>query len=266
MRNLPISALTVLIIVLLSHCGPRKKTVSQRETLTKEEAKPVIELTPMPESPKYLDAMLELNAPLDQAELNPGTISFDFEVTNYRLATQTEGAISKNIANSKKGQHIHLILNNDPYSAHYEPVFEKELESGHYVALAFLSRSYHESVKNPSAYVLKQFHVGEKDENDLMDLDASHIFYSRPKGKYAGIDTMSILLDFYLVNTELSEGGNTVIATVNGEEFVIDTWQPYLIEGMSLGKNTVKLELLNSTGALIPSPFNPVERTIILEK
>ena len=73
--------------------------------------------------------------------------NFGFEVTNYELGVQTEDATTRGIANSGKGQHIHFILNNGPYSAHYESVFSKSLNVGNYVMLAFLSRSYHESIK-----------------------------------------------------------------------------------------------------------------------
>ena len=65
------------------------------------------------------------------------------------------------------------------------------------IILAFLSRSYHESVKNKNAYVLMQ--IGEK-----YNLDKEYIFYSKP-GNYSGSSSEKILLDFYLVNTEISE-------------------------------------------------------------
>ena len=91
------------------------------------------------------------------------------------------------------------------------------------------------------------------------------MFYSRPKGVYKGADTKKLLLDFYLVNTEISTQGNKVRATINDSEFIIDEWSPYYIEGLSLGEVTIKLELLNSNGELIKSPFNPVIRKVMLE-
>ena len=91
------------------------------------------------------------------------------------------------------------------------------------------------------------------------------MFYSRPKGVYEGNDTKKLLLDFYLVNTEISAGGNKVRATINDSEFMIDEWVPYYIEGLSTGEVTIKLELLNSNGKLINSPFNPVVRLVTLK-
>jgi hypothetical protein len=171
----------------------------------------------------------------------------------------------KQCANSAKGQHIHLILNNEPYIALYETNHEEELEEGNYVALSFLSRSYHESLKHPSAYVLRQFTVGDAEAEEV-DLTAEHMFYSRPKGEYTGADTENVMLDFYLVNTELAADGNKVRATVNGEEFMIDNWQPYVLNGLPMGENTIQLELLDNDGNVIPGPFNTVERTITLSE
>ena len=91
------------------------------------------------------------------------------------------------------------------------------------------------------------------------------MFYSRPKGTYEGVDTKKLLLDFYLINTEISPEGNKVRATINGEEFILDDWVPYYIEGLPLGEVIIKLELLDSTGDLIKTPFNPVERKVILK-
>mgnify|MGYP001161314968 FL=1 len=185
--------------------------------------------------------------------------TFSFDIDNYELGVQTSNEFDYKLANSDKGQHIHFIEDNGPYSAHYSKTFSKDIEDGT-VVLAFLSRSYHESVKNPNAFILAQ--VGE---NQNMDLSNEFLFYSRPKGTYKGEDTKRILLDFYLVNTKISANGNKVKATIQDSEFIIDEWAPYYIEGLPKGEISIKLELINSNGDLIDSPFNPSTRSIILE-
>lgn len=216
-------------------------------------------LTPVKDSPEYADAELSL-ASTENAD---GAQVFDFEVANYVLGEQTADAAEKGMANSGKGQHIHLILNNGPYSAHYDADFSKELEDGHYVMLAFLSRSYHESVKAETAAVVSQFDVGGE-VYEQSDLSGPHMFYSRPKGTYKGADTEKLLLDFYLHHVILAEGGFTVRATVNEEVFTITEWQPYAIEGLEMGEVKIQLELLDPDGNLVESPFNPVNRTVTL--
>jgi hypothetical protein len=184
---------------------------------------------------------------------------FSFDVNQYELGMQTLKDFDYQLANSAKGQHIHFIVNNGPYSAHYENIFSKKLKDSSNVILAFLSRSYHESVKNKNAFVLTQ--VGEKN----IDLNNEFLFYSRPKGTYKGVDTEKLLLDFYLVNSEISANGNKVRATIQNKEFIIEEWAPYYIEGLPKGEIKIKLELIDASGNLIDSPFNPSNRTVILQ-
>ncbi len=216
-----------------------------------------IKLTKLEGSPPYL------NAKISTASITPYNETeyvFSFDISNYELGAQTKNDIESQLANSAKGQHIHFIVNNGPYSAHYTNNFKKKLEKDNNVILAFLSRSYHESVKNPNAFILTQ--IGE----NKIDLNKEFLFYSRPKGIYKGKDTEKLLLDFYLINTTISPNGNKVKATINDAEFIITEWAPYYLEGLPKGEVKIKLELINSDGKLVDSPFNPSVRTVILEK
>ena len=227
-----------------------------------------ITLSALENSPAYENASLTLITPTEDKVADGKGIDFSFDVQNYELGVQTEGAQERMLANSAKGQHIHFIVDNDPYSAHYEPNFTKDLEPGNHVLVAFLSRSYHEAVKNKNSFVVKKLTVGEAKDDELGNIDISkpQLIYSRPKGTYSGKDTEKVMLDFFLLNTDLSPDGNKVRATINGQEFMIDEWEPKLMEGLPMGENTIKLELFDKEGNLIESPFNPVERTVTLEK
>jgi len=206
-------------------------------------------------SPAYETSKLTMKEPI----LNDSEYSFNFDVEDYDLGKQTNKEFTYNLANSSKGQHIHFIVNNGPYSAHYSKDFTKDVKDGD-VVLAFLSRSYHESVKNKDAFILTQIGKGEE-----IDLNDEFLFYSRPKGVYKGKDTEKLLLDFYLVNTKISADGNKVRATILDSKFIIDEWAPYYIEGLPKGEISIKLELLDEKGDLIDSPFNPSIRTVTLE-
>ena len=214
-----------------------------------------ITITKVLGSPEYPNAKISL----DEPTIVDDDYEFIFNVSDYELGIQTLTDFDYNLANSGKGQHIHFIVNNGPYSAHYENIFSKKLKDSSNVILAFLSRSYHESVKNKNAFVLTQ--VGENN----IDLNNEFLFYSRPKGTYKGIDTEKLLLDFYLVNSEISANGNKVRATIQDKEFIIEEWAPYYIEGLPKGEIKIKLELIDASGNLIDSPFNPSNRTVILE-
>jgi hypothetical protein len=219
-------------------------------------------------SPKFPDAELELKQPETKSKVAAGEVNFVYELENYQLTAQTtEGPAHTDHANSKEGQHIHNIVDNEPYTAHYTTTFTKPLKAGSHVVLSFLSRSYHESLKHKDAYDLRVVNVGNGTTGPGANFDekGEHLFYSRPKGEYTGNDTKKVMLDFYLVNTDLSENGNKVRATINGTEFMLNQWLPYTIEGLPMGENTIKLELIDKDGKVVPGPFNTVERKFTLK-
>ncbi len=218
------------------------------------------------DSPKFPDSQLKLTTPAAGATVQPGAVEFVYELSNFELSDMTSHANSEHLANSHEGQHIHHIVDNQPYTAHYETSFTKDMTAGEHVVLSFISRSYHESLKHKEAYDLRVVKVGNAQKSQNIDLDGEHMFYSRPKGEYKGADTKRIMLDFYLVNTDLSGSGNKVRATINGTEFVLDRWLPYIIEGLPMGESTIKLELIDNNNAVVAGPFNSVERTITLQE
>ena len=256
--------LTLILIAGIIACSnPKKKGEQNEETEKKAEE---ITLTKIDSFAAFPDAGLSLVQP-ESTEIPEGKNTFQFKVDNYELQNQTSDAASLGLANSGKGQHVHFILNNGPYAAQYENEFTKDLPVGDHVMLAFLSRSYHMSVKNENSYVLKKFRVGEPTEEQQLDVDftAPHLFYSRPKGTYTGDDTDKVMLDFFLLNSELGEDANYIDVTVNGEnQFKVTENSPYAIEGMPMGENTVKLVLRDNEGKFVEGPFNKVERTITL--
>lgn len=265
MKSLSYLLISLSFMLLWTACGPKASEESNETAVAEVPQYPLekngLTVSALEGSPAYADAKLALTTA--QPGEN-GAFTFDFDVQDYTLGAQTKAAPAGMLANSGKGQHIHFIVDNGPYSAHYEPQATKELTPGNHVILAFLSRSYHESVKNPNAFVLTQYKVGDGDAEQV-DLSQPHMFYSRPKGTYVGKDTERLLLDFYLINTNIAPGENTVRATINGTEFTFTEWQPYVVEGLPMGEITIKLELLDASGALVPSPFNPVERVVTLE-
>ena len=72
------------------------------------------------------------------------------------------------------------------------------------------------------------------------------------------------MLDFYLSNVALGEA-YSVDVDINGEKHNVDVWQPYYIEGMPMGKNTITLTLLDADGMKVDAPLNPVTREFTLE-
>ena len=245
--------------------GPRTRPSGDGTLETIE--KNGIRLTPFDDSPKFPEAQLRLTSPLPNANLPSGAVPFVYELSNFRLTQMTGSQHATQMANSMKGQHIHNIVDNQPYTAHYDTKFSKPIADGQHVVLSFLSRSYHESLKHRGAYDVRVLNVGAvRDSTFAFNAKAPHLFYSRPKDTYTGpAETQRVILDFYLVNATLTPGGTNVRATINGTEFLLDRWLPYLMEGLPMGENTVKLELVDASAVLIPGPFNTVTRTFTLQ-
>ena len=215
-------------------------------------------LTPFSPSKEFADASLKAMAYIG------GTFSTVIGGASYKLGEQTTDANEKQCANSKEGQHLHLILDNEPYVAKYESSFTYDIADGDHYLLCFLSRSYHESIKTPAAHRAALVTVKNKSIVKSTEIKGPMLFYSRPKGLYTGDDTKKVMLDFYLVNAELPK--YKVEAVINGEKHMIDSWQPYYIEGLPEGDNTITLTLLDSTGQAAKVPLNPVTRKFQIEK
>ncbi len=254
MPKFSISLLLCGFILCFTQCKNKQETAAPPATAPESVE---VRLTPFDSSASFPDAAIS------SMDYQKG--KFTFKLTgNYVLGEQTPDAPQKMCANSAQGQHIHLIVDNKPYEARYVPEFQYKIEDGSHYILAFLSRSYHESIKSTKASVLIQAEIKDSSFKKLNPVSAPMIFYSRPKGVYIGADTKKVMLDFYVANCRIG-GTFKVKAEINGKEFMIDTWQPYYMEGLPMGENKIKLSLVDSTGQLVNSPLNPVERSFTLQ-
>ena len=256
-----------LIILLASFlfafsaCQDGAKTTDKTDT--KETTAAVTnkyKLTPFAPSQSYPDAKIEGVA------YKAGKMDFQVADGTYKLGAQTPDVKQKNCANSAKGQHLHVIVDDKPYAARYTASFDDlKIEDGEHRMLAFLSRSYHESIKTADAHTAISMNVKDGTFEKSAPITEPMIWYSRPKGVYKGkANTNKVMLDFYLVNTNLT-GGNKIKADINGEVHMLDTWQPYYIEGLPMGKNKITLSLLDKDGNLVKTPQNPISREFTLE-
>jgi len=231
-----------------------------------------VKIVPVPNSPAFPGAKARFASLKDGDVLANPEVSVVVDVENYELGVQTDTPRAKEIMNSKEGQHAHIILDNDPYLADYEsgkPFKIGVLSEGPHTLVVFPSRSYHESVKSPEAADIVNFYVGKKEGEFMLDKTKPTIIYSRPKGKYEGMGAQKIMLDFYLNNVELSPDGYKAKYTIRkkgttGEvtSIILTEWTPAYVTGLSSGDYSVKLELLDKDGNVVPGAFNSTERDI----
>ncbi len=199
------------------------------------------------------------------------------------------------------GNHIHVILDNQPYEAYYnlDQEFElKNVSDGEHTLRIFPSRPWHESYKNAGAFQMVKFTVknggadttkpATTNSNQAMsnaapegkemkestagavDTGKPLLTYSRPKGDYKGADAEAIMIDFWLMNAKLvGDGGEYRIkySVDNGEAKYIDKWSPIWLKGFADGKHNVKLELVDKSGNLVENGgYNSTTREITVAK
>ncbi|MBC7795549.1 MAG: hypothetical protein H7Z37_01605 [Pyrinomonadaceae bacterium] len=202
------------------------------------------------------------------------------------------------------GNHVHIILDNQPYEAYYNLGEEFELRnvvSGEHTLRFFPSRPWHESYKNDGAFQIVKFTVanGNDDptkttitnggntmagnqnaatENKSLpaskagNVDATKplLTYSRPKGEYKDADAENIMVDFWLSNAKLiGDGGEHKVAySIDGGAVTyLEKWQPIWISGWNAGKHNVKLELVDKNNAPVDNGgYNSTTREITVIK
>lgn len=148
---------------------------------------------------------------------------------------------------TKAGNHIHVILDNQPYEAYYEieqgPFELRNVADGEHTLRVFPSRPWHESYKNEGAFQMVKFTVrnggadttkpattntGQPMSNansnaaaaptpegkdmpgtkaGAVDPKLPLLTYSRPKGEYKGADADAIMVDFWLTGAKLKGDG-----------------------------------------------------------
>lgn len=256
----------------LSACnqsGSNTESSTDSTTMVEETTAP-ISVTPVADSKAFPGAELAVSSITASPGAAKDSVKLDvkYGVKNFKLTEHTADHNADHMANSAEGQHIHFILDNGPYSALYKPENSVSLKKGseHYL-LSFLSRSYHESIKEPKAYVLKHFKITDAGKYEELPVPAdAALFYSRPKGEYKGKDTESLLLDFYLVNTELSSTGNKVKAEINDTTITLDKWGPYEIKGAPKGDLKVKLTLVGPDGNAVKGDNTTITREVKLSE
>lgn len=206
-------------------------------------------------------------------------VAVGIDLRDYTLSEAKRGADGQYPKGS--GQHVHVILDDEPYIAVYDvskPYTLKVKTEGTHVLRVFPSAGpadakgakWHESRKNPGAFAWVKFHVKKKGgDRETFDGTKPFLTYSRPKGDYAlgTADTpllFPLMVDFYVSNTTLSKGGMSVRVTFDGKNVAeLTEWKPYFLEGEpAAGEHTVVLELLDRNGNPEPGGFTRTERKL----
>jgi hypothetical protein len=100
---------------------------------------------------------LKIISPANDATINGAKVEVKLE-----LAGDLKGYMPHKDPATQKGNHIHVILDNQPYEAYYElgQSFElRNVSEGKHTLRVFPSRPWHESYKNEGAFQMVEFTV-----------------------------------------------------------------------------------------------------------
>ena len=263
------AVLAVVVGLSLGSCSSSSQPGGRSSRLPKIGMVKLSEVAPPPvirslrQEMEVYQPQVSILSPKPNEVVQDTNVSVRFQVQDLPLFQNEEFGLSP---------HLHVIVDNQPYSALYDaskPFELKDLEPGTHTIRAFASRPWHESFKNDGAYAQTTFHVFTKTPETSPDLKQPLLTYSRPKGSYGA---EPVMLDFYLANAPLhlvaqaDDSDNIqdwqVRCTIDGESFTIDRWEPIYLKGLKPGKNWVQLELLDENGKVIPNAFNDTVRLI----
>jgi len=273
-QNIPWKKLSSLVVAIalcfyLTACGDEGKATN-KVTVTPKDVASGINITEVspPSEIQRLSHLLDRYAPQvniispkPDEVLNDQQVSVKFDVKDLPIFKNADLGL---------GPHVHVTLDNQEYKALYDlnqTVIFDHLSAGTHTIRAFASRPWHESFKNKGAYAQATFHVLTKTGENTPESKTPLLTYSRPVGTYGA---EPILLDFYLQNAPLHILGKEdeviddwqVRATVDGQSFTFDRWEPIYLKGFKTGQNWVKLELLEPDGDAIANVFNSTAHLI----
>lgn len=238
-----------------------------------------VRVVTMENTPEPDHVELRLVFPESGSVQTKSPVTIQIRVESYALGVDSDFDRKKEIANSPKGQSIHIVVDNHPYFVANEALIEAfddnqpynvytvdikipfTLRPGMHTIRAFPVRSFNESLKGDKCFVSDVFYYGVKKETDTFDPNSPYLTYNEPRGSYTG--KQPILLDFYLCNARLSRDGYKVRLTIDGTVArTLTQWVPYYIYGLKKGDHTIKLELLDANNKVVEGTFNTVAETI----
>lgn len=155
-------------LLLLAGCAAQQE--NKNTTATTTVSPPIVkELTVVPR-PQTIDELMKQRGEQDQAKpnlhvvapANNSTINGSTVEVKLHLDGDLKGYVPHKDPATDKGNHIHIILDNQPYEAYYnldQPFELRNVSEGKHTLRVFPSRPWHESYKNEGAFQIVTFTV-----------------------------------------------------------------------------------------------------------
>ena len=247
----------IALSIALNACStaPSNNTASNVSN-TNTTAAPAVQTLTIVDTPQRIKDLMASRGEQDTAQptlriIEPAansTVTSSTVKVRLSLGGDLKGYTPHKDPATQTGNHIHVILDNQPYEAYYElgqPFELRNVADGEHTLRVFPSRPWHESYKNSGAFQMVKFTVknGGADANkpattnsgqqmsnansnsnaaptpegkDMQNSTAGPVdptkpllTYSRPKGEYKAVEADPIMIDFWLANARMEkEGGH----------------------------------------------------------
>jgi hypothetical protein len=249
----PLPLVFAAFALLFASCSASNSDNASTTAVSTVTPPPTQTLTVVPR-PQSIAALMTARGEQDQAKpvlkiVSPGkdaVINGSKVEVKLDLSGDLKGYMPHKDPATGKGNHIHVILDNQPYEAYYElgqPFELRNVVAGKHTLRVFPSRPWHESYKNDGAFQMVMFTVkgggdaskptttnsGQTMANNNSspgtaaparegkdygpstagEVDATKplLTYSRPKGEYKDADADPIMIDFWLSGAKLRGDG-----------------------------------------------------------
>jgi len=238
-----------------------------------------VRVIPMKPTPEPDEVEVRFAFPLEGELKNDKPMIVQLRLEAFPIGFVSDFPRAREIRDSDEGQAVRIILDGKHYfdineaiddvaeneEIDFDQILETkipyDLSDGIHILRAFPVRSFGESLKNPKCFASTYFYFGKAEKKPSIDLNRPYLTYNAPEGKFSA--DQPILLDFYLTNTQLSNDGYKVRLTIDkSDKRILTEWVPYFIYGLKKGSHTIKLELLDPSGKVLPPLFNDLEQTI----
>ncbi|NGX56048.1 MAG: hypothetical protein K1060chlam5_00282 [Candidatus Anoxychlamydiales bacterium] len=238
-------------------------------------ASDLVQIISVNESPMSENAAISIVFPKTNKTETSSDVKVQLRVRGFSIGNRSQVPRTNDLANSRLGQSIHVIIDNESYFAkagpsiapfdeegnYYESMYKFKipfsLDSGEHSIRVFLARSFGESIKSSEGFASSYFYVNSLDPKIDQDLDAPYITYNEPSSYMRFKEQEPILLDFYISNCELSQDGYKVKVIVDNKiTRILTRWTPYYIYGLKKGTHKIKLELLDKNDQRVEGEFN----------
>lgn len=266
---------------LLGMSQPVQADRTSRSDTPKEQ----VRVLPVSRTPESDSILLTIAVPKAGETVAKNPVWIQFRIDGYALgADSSQFDRAKEIPVSDMGQTVHVVIDNNPYFPINEPAINPFNEEGYYhntsykfqvpyslkdgthTIRVFPARSYGESIKGSNTLHAITFQLGDSGSSYGADLSAPYLTYNEPSNEMPLKADRPVLLDFLVTNCELSQDGYKVRLSIDGKAVrTLTSWQPYYIYGLPRGNHTVRLELLDAAGKVVPGLFNDTRRTISIQ-